>query len=167
MNLKDDHDIQTISKGFYLAVTNNSHKPNIKYEGIEISTGLVNNIGISRTFYKKLSSPYGNCRNDVDIPLETDSDYYRYTVLIGKYTRNQCFEVCFQYKYAIEKCKCADGSVDSNLNNTSVCFTGKDLKCLEEQRSQFESKECDTSCPESCERVDYSYRISTSSFPTE
>ena len=120
--------------GFYVAITNNTNKPLIKCEGIEVSTGASTNIGISRTFYKKLPTPYGKCRNDVDSPLSTDSDYYKYTLRMGKYTRNQCFEVCFQYKYAIEKCKCADGSVDSNLNKTSVCFTDKDLNCLEKQR---------------------------------
>ena len=52
--------------GFYVAITNNTNKPLIKYEGIEVSTGASTNIGISRTFYSRLSSLYGNCHDDVD-----------------------------------------------------------------------------------------------------
>jgi hypothetical protein len=92
--------------------------------------------------------------------------YYKYTVLMGdKYTRNQCYEICFQYSHAIPICNCADPSVNSNVNNATVC--GKnDAKCLEVERSAFTSSNCDTDCPEACERGDYSYKVSTSSFPT-
>jgi hypothetical protein len=149
-----------------VAVTNNSNKPLIKYEGIEISPGLSSNIGITRTFYSQLSSPYGNCRNDVETPSDNDSAYYKYTVLMGdKYTRNQCYEICFQYKHAIAKCKCADPSVNSNVNNATVCGQ-TDKECILNERSAFTSSNCDTECPEVCERVEYSYKVSTSSFPT-
>ena len=149
-----------------MAVTNNSNKPLIKYEGIEISPGLSSNIGITRTFYSRLSSPYGNCRNDVLKTSKSDSAYYKYTVLMGdKYTRNQCYEICFQYKHAIAKCKCADPSVNSNVNNATVCGQ-TDKECILNERSAFTSSNCDTECPEACERVEYSYKVSTSSFPT-
>ena len=146
-------------------MTNNSNKPLVKYEGIEISPGLSSNIGITRTFYSQLSSPYGNCRNDVETSSDSDSDYYKYTVLKGKYTRKQCYEICFQYKYAIGKCKCADPSVNSNVNNLRVCG-GNDTKCLADERKAFTSSNCDTECPEACERVEYSYKVSVSSYPT-
>jgi len=146
-------------------VTNNSNTPLAKYEGIEISPGLSSNIGITRTLYSQLSSPHGDCRNDIETPSDSDSDYYKYTVLRGRYTRNQCYEICFQYRYAIAKCNCADPSVNSNVNNATVC--GKnDAKCLDIERSEFTSSNCDTDCPEVCERVDYSYKVSTSSYPT-
>jgi hypothetical protein len=148
-----------------VAVTNNSYKPIIKYEGIEISTGQVTNIGITRTFYSKLPKPYGNCRSDVETPSTGDSVYYKYTVLLGKYTRNLCFEVCFQYKYAIAKCKCADPSINSNVNSVTVC-TYDNLSCLSERRQEFSSSNCEIECPEACDRIDYSYRVSTSYYPT-
>jgi len=148
-----------------VAVTNNSFKPIIKYEGIEISTGQVTNIGITRTFYSKLSKPYGNCRPYVETPSDGDSDYYKYTVLLGKYTRNLCFEVCFQYQYAIAKCHCADPSINSNVNKTTVCAY-KDLECLSNSRKEFSSSSCEIDCPEACDRIDYSYRVSTSYYPT-
>ena len=151
--------------GFYVAITNNTNKPLIKYDGIEVSTGQITNIGISRTFYLRLSSPYGNCRNDVDTLLRTDSDYYRYTAEMGRYTRNQCYEVCFQYKYAIPNCNCSDPSVDSNLNNFSPCSFSKQI-CLSAQRASFSSSNCDDECPEVCERVEYSTKVSISHYPT-
>ena len=152
--------------GFYVAITNNSNKPLINYEGIEVSTGASTNIGLSRTFYSRLSSPYGNCRNDVDTPLSTDSDYYRYTVLIEKYTRNQCYEVCFQYKYAIPNCNCSDPSVESNVNNVTACAYGQQ-DCLSEQRGEFSSSNCDDECPEPCEMVEYSTKVASSAYPTK
>ena len=148
-------------------MTNNSNKPIIKYEGIEVSPGFITNIGIIRSFYLKLPYPYGDCRDDVDIPSVSDSDFYRYTIQIGKYTRNQCYEVCFQYKYAISICKCSDPSVNSNVNNVSVCAYEKDLNCLNEQRSKFSSFYCEKDCPEECERVEYTYKVSLSKYPSE
>ena len=152
--------------GFYVAITNNSNKPLIKYEGIEVSTGASTNIGISRTFYSRLSIPYGNCRNDVKTPLSTDSDYYRYTVQIGRYTRNQCYEVCFQYKYAIPNCNCSDSSVESNVNNVTPCSYIQQYN-LTVQRGKFSSSNCDAECPEVCERVEYFTKVTSSSYPTK
>ncbi len=102
-------------------MTNTTNLSIIKYEGIEISPGFVTNVAITRTFYSKMSSPYGKCRQNVETPAASDSNFYKYTVLVGKYTQNQCFEVCFQYKYVIPECKCADASVNSNINNVTYC----------------------------------------------
>ena len=154
-----------MEKGFYVAVTNNSNKPLIKYEGVETSTGVSANIAITRTFYSQLPSPYGDCRDNVDTPSDSDSVYYKYTVLIGRYTRNQCFEVCFQYSYAIPNCNCSDPSVESNVNNVGAC-SFSNQGCLNTQRAAFTSSNCEAYCPEACERVEYSYGVTTSSFPT-
>ena len=152
--------------GFYVAITNNKNKPLIKYEGIEVSTGASTNIGISRTFYSRLSSPYGNCRNDIDTPLSSDSDYYRYTSQIGRYTRNQCYEVCFQYKYAIPNCNCSDPSVESNVKYVTACAYDQQ-KILGVQRGKFSSSNCDYECPEPCESVEYSTKLTSSAYPTQ
>ena len=53
---------------------------------------------------------------------------------MGKYTQNKCFEVCFQYSYAIPNCDCADPSVGSNVNNIKMCTYGIDQICLNEQK---------------------------------
>ena len=156
-----------LSNGFYVAATNNSNKPIIKYEGIEISPGFVTNIGITRSFYYKMPSPYGDCRDNVETPMSTDFVYYKYTVSMGKYARNQCFEVCFQYKFATPNCNCSDASVGSNVNNIAVCSFDRDQKCLNEQRSKFSSFLCEKDCPEECTRVEYSYKVTMSKYPSE
>ena len=149
-------------------MTNNSNKPIFKYEGIEVSPGYVTNIGITRTFYYKLPSPYGDCRESpLDVILDSDSLYYKYTAQIGKYTRNQCYEVCFQYSYAIPMCGCADPSIGSNVNNSTICGAGPNQGCLDKQRVVFSSSKCNSDCPEACERVEYSYKVSISKYPTK
>ena len=132
-----------------------------------MAPGLVTNLEIVRTFYEKLPSPFGNCRpNPLEPALNSDSDYYKYTISMGKYTQNQCFEVCFQYEYAIPNCNCADPSVGSNVNNVNVCTYGLDQICLNEQRSLFSSSNCLAECPEVCDRPDYYYDVSISQYPT-
>jgi hypothetical protein len=165
MSLDAVQNIMANTNGFYVAITNNSNKALIKFEGVEVATGVSANIGITRTFYSKLPSPYSDCRDDVDTPSDSDSDYYRYTVQLGRYTRNQCFEICFQYSYAIANCNCSDPSVVSNVNNVAACSYSLQA-CLQSQRSSFASSNCEDACPEACERVEYSYKISTSSYPT-
>ena len=159
--------LKAISSGFYVAVTNNSNRPNIKYEGIEISPGYITNIGITRSFYYKQPSPYSKCRESpLEVTIESDSLLYKYTAQKGRYTRNQCYEICFQYLYAIPNCSCADASVGSNFANKKNCGP-QDQTCLDWQRSIFTSSSCDSYCPEACERVEYSYKISASKYPTE
>ena len=156
-----------ISSGFYVAVTNTSNRPIFKYEGIEITPGFITNIGITRNFYYKKSSPYGNCRESVMMPMSTDSVFYKYTMKMGKYTRNQCYEICFQYVYAIPNCGCADASIGSNVNNITICSYGPNQACLDIQRASFSSSVCDSYCPEACERIDYTFKVSTSKYPTQ
>ena len=128
----------------------------MKYEGIQISPGYVNKIAFKRTFYEKLPSPYSNCRADPLYPaLISDSKFYKLTLSSGNYSQNQCFEVCFQYKYAIPNCNCSDPSINSNVNNISVFHTQIDLMCLSTQRSTISSANCLASCPEVCDRVEY------------
>ena len=153
--------METISSGFYVAVTNNSNKPLIKYEGIEVAPGQVTNIGISKSFHYKLPSPYGKCSD------YSDSKFYNYTISMGGYTHDQCYEVCFQYLYAIPNCLCADASVGSNVNNVTFCRFDTNQACLNQQRSSFTSSSCDSECPMPCERVEYSYKVSISKYPTE
>ena len=155
-----------LSNGFYVAITNNSIKPIIKYEGIEVSPGEVTNIGIKRSFYYKQPSPYSNCRDNVETSSSSDSYFYIQTAKISKYTRNLCYEVCFQYDYLIPNCNCSDASVGSNENNVSVCAIAPERKCLDIQRAAFRSSNCNSECPEVCERVEYEYKVSTSAYPS-
>lgn len=156
----------SLSNGFYVAITNNSIHPLFKYEGIEISPGQVTNIGVKRSFYYKQPSPYGNCRQNVEKLTENDSDLYIKTLKLSKYTRNLCYEICFQYRYIIPFCNCSDPSIGSNENNVTICSQGPQRKCLDEQRAAFRSSNCNSECPDSCERVEYDLKISTSKYPS-
>ena len=154
------------NSGFYVSITNNSNYPQIRYEGIDIAPGFETSIGIERSFFNKLSSPYGNCRDDITTPRSSDSLYYTLASQISQYTRNLCYEICFQYKYCIPMCKCADPSVDSNINNVTLC-TISYAKCITTVRKNFLSTNCDSDCPETCSRVKYSSKITMASYPTE
>ena len=160
--------IESMSNGFYVSISNDSSQPMIKYEGIEISPGHVTNIGITRTFYEKLPSPYSECRpNPLEPALSTDSYYYKLTVDMGIYKQNQCFEICFQYSYAIPVCNCSDPSVNSNVNRVRVCSFGIDQQCLNIQRSEFSSANCLADCPDVCDRPSYMYEASVSKYPSQ
>ncbi len=154
------------SNGFYVAITNNSILPNVKNEGIEVTPGTSANIGIQRSFYYKMTSPYGDCRSNPDTPSISDSDLFRKTAKISRYTRNLCYEVCFQYRYAIAECACAEPSIDSNVNNVTSC-TLNNAKCITNLEKTFDSSECDSDCPEVCERVEYLYRVSQADYPSK
>ena len=156
------------SSGFFVAIINDTVQPNFKYEGIQISPGFVANLGVTRRFYAKLPRPYGDCRDDpLEPAMSSDSTYYNYTLDAGgNYTRNQCYEICFQYSYAIPMCNCADPSINSNVDNFNVCHSQVELKCLLKQRSLFSSANCQLACPEACNRVEYITKVTMSEFPT-
>ena len=157
----------TVSNGFYVAVTNNSMRPIIKNEGVEVSPGTVSNIAIERSFYYQMASPYGDCREDTDTLTSSDSDLYVKTVAITKYSRKLCYQVCFQYRYVIPTCNCSDPSIESNENNITSCSHNYGASCISGLEKSFDSSTCSTDCPEVCERVKYSYKVTESSFPTE
>ena len=156
-----------ISSGFYVAITNNSILPLVESEGIEVAPGVLTNIGIQRSFYNKLPSPYSDCREDPEVASDSDSDLYTKTAKVTRYTRNLCYKICFQYRYVIPSCNCSDPSINSNEDRVGVCAQGANTVCLTDLEENFDSTECDSDCPETCERVEYSYRLSHSTYPTE
>ena len=141
--------------------------PLIQYEGIEVAPGTLSNIGIERSYYIKMPSPYGNCRDNVDTPSAADSYVYAKTAAITRYSRNLCYQVCFQYKYVIPTCNCSDPSIDSNVDNVPICTILSDgLRCMGDLAKAFDTSLCASDCPEACERVKYSYKVSQSSYPS-
>ena len=150
-----------------MAITNNSIYPQPKYEGIKVAPGFETNVGVERTFYYKLPMPYGNCRANVEMASSSDSQFFQITTNISQYTRNLCYEICFQYKYAIPLCGCADASIDSNINNVTYCTVQVGGQCLYGARSNFQGSNCDNECPEACERVKYTTYISQAAYPTK
>ena len=122
------------TNGFYVAITNNSMHPQIKYEGIEISPGTETLIGITRSFMSKLPNPYGDCGS------YSNSRFFQIASNITQYSRNLCYEICFQYKYAIPNCGCADPSIDSNENNVTPCTVQSGGQCLYISRNIFQGE---------------------------
>jgi len=162
-------DVMARNTGFYIAITNNSVLPLINYEGLHIPLGQQTNIGIVRNFINKLPYPYSNCRDSVTTSLSSDSEYYKITSDLSRYTRNLCFDICLQYKYIIPNCNCADVSITSNINNVSLCLTVEKNSCVKAQKDNFisNSVNCEQYCPETCERIEYIARVSTSNYPSE
>ncbi|RNA37802.1 amiloride-sensitive sodium channel subunit gamma [Brachionus plicatilis] len=164
-------DLFVEKRGLYLAVHNNSAYPAINFEGIKLPVGTSAEIGIKRTFYRKLSEPFSKCRKDTFQVLSDDPEIYKRTVKSGVYTRKICFEICLLFKYIIPKCNCSDPRIQSSALNVHFCKTFKELDCIEEVRKQFDSEDlsltCDKECPISCDTMKYTYQQSYSDYPTQ
>ncbi|RNA13206.1 acid-sensing ion channel 5 [Brachionus plicatilis] len=127
--------------GIFLAVHNNSANPAMSFEGIKLSVGKSVEIGIKRTFYRKLSEPFSKCREDTSKVLNDDPEFYKRTVKSGFYTRKNCFEICLLFKFIIPACNCTDPRINLSLT-------------------------CDKECPVSCDTMEYTYQQSYSDYPT-
>ena len=95
-------DLYTMRQGIYVAIHNQTNRPLVKDEGFVVKTGSSANVAIKRTFYTKLDSPYSSCRKDVNTILSSDSDFFKYASSVNKYSRKLCYEICFQYMFAIK-----------------------------------------------------------------
>ncbi|RNA14620.1 DEgenerin Like [Brachionus plicatilis] len=157
-------------RGILLVAHNNSANPALRLEGIKLPVGTSAEIGIKRTFYKKLSEPFSKCVINASEFRENDSESYKQTVLSGSYTKKKCFENCLQFKFIIPKCNCSDPQI-STTNTIGFCKTSKQIVCVEEVRKQFDSEDlsltCDKECPVSCDTMQYSYQKSYSDYPTQ
>lgn len=157
--------------GVFVAVHNRTKTPQLKYEGFTCQTGSYTNIGITRTFYSKLEYPYSNCRKDTQTILSSDSDIYKNTLKITKYSQNLCYEVCLQTLYIIPNCGCADPSIPAWDKSQLICSNGSSLDCVSTQRDEFDKMPigdiCDTYCPMECDNIAYSYSISSSNYPSK
>ena len=79
-------------------------------EGIDVMSGTASSITIQRTKFSKYEPPYSSCRKDVSTTLPTDSDIFKETLNISKYTQKICFEICLQNLFIIPNCSCSDPS---------------------------------------------------------
>ncbi|RNA37800.1 amiloride-sensitive sodium channel subunit gamma-like [Brachionus plicatilis] len=158
-------------KGLYLAVHNNSADPVGNFEGIKLPVGTSAEIGIKRTFYRKLSEPFSKCVINASEFTENDPESYKQAVSSGSYTRKKCFEFCLQIKLIIPKCNCSDPQISTSNIKVGFCKTIKQTLCVEEVRKQFDSEDlsltCDKECPVSCDTMEYSYHQSFSDYPTQ
>lgn len=157
--------------GFYISVNNNSQLPLTKFEGIYIPTGYASKIGIDKTYYYKLDQPYSDCRKDTSSIKESDSNYYKDTINLTKYSQKLCFEICLQYEYIIPVCGCSDPSIPATDSNQEICHFLNDIDCVTNVTNQFNSADlsatCAQYCPLECDSEDYAYSISSAIYPTQ
>lgn len=155
------------SSGLYLAVHNQSYHPLIPDEGIQIPSGKSNSVAIKRTFLKKLEHPFSDCISEGS---NYNSDLYRYTISISKYTQKYCLKFCYQ-KLVIEKCSCINSQYRIfNLNDTKPCLTPSQLECMFQVNEIFYSNDyiknnCEPYCPIECTVIDYSLNVFGTDFP--
>lgn len=138
----------------------------MKYDGITVDVGTASSISVSRTFYDGLPAPYSSCRDDLTVTSK-DSLYYNITSSLTQYYQKFCYEICFQYEYAIKYCGCADPSIPAYDANVTIC---KNITCIDDYRKKFDSESisaiCDSYCPVECDSITYDTVISVSSYPS-
>ncbi|RNA20730.1 FMRFamide-activated amiloride-sensitive sodium channel isoform X1, partial [Brachionus plicatilis] len=164
-------DVFSIKTGIKVVIHERGVRPILKYDGIEVSTGVAANIVVSRTNFSKQPLPYSSCRSDPENLLSTDSKYHKYTLSISRYYQKLCYEICLQYEQIVPNCQCADPSIPIVDSNLTICSNAKSLNCVKEQRDSFDSSKnidevCGRFCPDKCDRMIYSTSISQSSYPT-
>ena len=162
----------TIEKGIYVSVHNNSQIPLTRFDGVRVTSGHATDISIRRSYQLKKDSPFNDCRLDTATILDDDSEYFKKTVSLSKYSQYLCYEICLQYEFIIKECNCSDPSVPTNLSDSTenFCNTIVDVKCILTVRNRFDetsiSSICAKYCPAECEKMRFTYQLSTSDYPT-
>ena len=156
----------------YVIVHNNSYIPLTKYEGVKAQAGSTTDIGITRTYVNRLSSPYSDCRKDVTKYSSDDSYYYKYILTNmnneTKYTQKLCYQVCYQ-DLINQRCNCTEPTNTIMLNaNLSLCSTDLQATCADNALSSClksnEKCSCTDYCPLECDSITYSMSTSSSNY---
>ena len=84
-------------------------------------------IGVSRTFYERLSYPYSECVDDLN---SSENELVRKILATGYgYNQNDCFILCFQ-KISVKKCGCLDpSSIVKLYPNYPYCLNMTQIFC--------------------------------------
>lgn len=172
VGISGKQDFFSIKKGTKVAIHQRGVRPLLKYDGIELSTGIASNIAISRTNYSQEPPPYSKCRSNPNTFLSDDSVYHSYTLSISKYYQKLCYEICLQYEQIVPNCDCADPSIPIVNFNFAICNNKTSLNCVKKQRDFFDLNKnidevCGKFCPSDCEQITYSTSISQSIYPTD
>jgi hypothetical protein len=159
-------DYYTIKSGVFVLVHNNSVKPLVQYDGVNVQTGTSTNIRVSRTFSSKLDLPYSNCRADLTV-LESDSVYYKLTSKFTEYKQKLCFDYYKQINIAIANCNCNDPSLPLVLEkNSNICSNTISLNCIEGFKRNTSFSISNDDCPMECDSIDYSLNIDSAVYPS-
>lgn len=159
--------------GIRAVVHNQSRIPIISSEGIDVPTGLVTNIAISRTFIKHLPAPYSTkCLDSKNINWFENNvlSFMKESLEIESYTQNYCMMTCFQ-QYLIDKCQCYDLRFPIKETNLRSCVNVNDFKCLINNTDLYYSSGqdgiCYSKCPIECLEVVYDLKTNQAKYPSE
>ncbi len=161
----------TFKSGVHLFVHNQSEVHHTFDTGINISPGFETYVGIKRKFINKLSKPYSNCLTDLTNPSNGYAkllyDYFN-EVNVTYYDQDFCYTLCYQDKL-IDACSCGD-IIAPSLRHASFCAKESEIACLRKFNAYFTMSDinslCQNACPEQCNKIEYDFHLSTSSFPT-
>jgi hypothetical protein len=133
------------SEGLKVFVHNNSFEP-LPFEGIEVRSATMTNIGIKRTFTYKSPTPYSDC---VDVK-KSNSILYKHIADSEKaYRQIDCIDLCLQ-RYIIEQCSCYYLKFPK-LFDREPCLNHTDIECAKEHYAKFIEMNimevCSTDCP--------------------
>ncbi|CAF0708693.1 unnamed protein product [Brachionus calyciflorus] len=157
------------NNGVKIVVHNQSVTPIISSDGIDITTGFQNNIGITKSFRYGLPWPYSSCIKNTKSIDGHESFYYKafFTSLnMTSYRQKTCLKLCLQ-DFILKKCQCLDGSLPNIYKNVTICQSLETIKCTIDARGEYYSKElvCE-GCPIECDSIQYSTSLSYSRYPT-
>ncbi|CAF0905049.1 unnamed protein product [Brachionus calyciflorus] len=161
----------TYRTGFRIVIHNQSEEIFPEEDGINVPAKTETNIGIYRTFIKRLSSPYNelNEKSPNNEIIQIILKEFNRT----KYSQKFCQKICLQ-KYIYEKCKCMDLSLPPLTKQINKNLTGcleTDFDCRDEAEIEFFNSnlvdKCNSFCPLECTETIFSTEISSTSFPTE
>jgi hypothetical protein len=142
-----------MNSGARVIVHNQSITPILTSEGRDVASGYLTNIGITRSFFKKLSKPYSNCIEDVSNPFGYDSVYFKAIfqyLNMSLYRQKNCLPLCLQ-DYLKNECNCLDASIPIIYEEIDICTSLHKLECIKQKRlDYFRNSSLTTLCYESC-----------------
>lgn len=146
--------LSDVSEGFQIFIDENDQPSNL-LSGIDIKTGAVNTLIVSKTIIEKLPSPYSGC-------------------VMGNYKlgSNQfsCRNLCIQQD-TIKACGCYNPMLDA-LDSKKPCQNIIDFTCMFQvfQNLSYSSSinECiRINCPIACKRIMFETKSYISDYPSE
>jgi len=152
--------------GFKVVVHNHSTDPGYYFgeskEGINLATGIVNEIRVARTFSYKLEEPYNNCLKDIESLSSFDSDLYRFIIQNTGYSYRQ--EDCFDYCIGRQMLKYFNSSSNdiihyktlyAILTNLNVSLTEVNNVYKKMTHDGELKSNCLSLCPLECDSIKY------------
>jgi hypothetical protein len=158
--------------GIRVLVHNQSIEIFTNFEGIDVPTGSLTNIAMTKTFINHLPSPYtSNCldTSNVDWNQNDILRFMKKSFKIGDYNQKHCLKVCYQ-RFIIDKCNCFDLKYplksDSDIQS---CRTLNHINCVKNANHEYyvvnQDSICYPKCPLECTEVIYQLKTNQATYP--